>query len=273
MASKQKSNTSSFAESILKISHRFSLAHVFDDFLTMTIAAFSQNPQTNLSWYEEEYLKTIEKYKDSDLRFYFQDALGHLVFEMNDCLGSSEGNDVLGEFFEQHISNGRNGQYFTPYHICKFMTEINYAVIPDGEEKQVLRILDPACGSGRMLLAAHHTIGPGHEYYGIDIDLVCVKMAAINLFLHGMWNSEVMCANALSPTDFVLSYRISCLPLGIFKVAKKEESKLWHMHQASFTKDRPSGRGEQISMNAVPFHERKKDDGIQLGLFGNLPPK
>lgn len=272
MATKKKINNSSFAESILRIAQRFSLTHVFDDFLTMAMAASTQNIHTGLSLYEDEYLNTIARYKDSDLRFLFQDALGYLIAEMNTRLGSSEGNDVLGEFFEQHISNGRNGQYFTPYHICKFMTQLNYSIVPEGEEKRVLRILDPACGSGRMLLAAHHTFGPGHEYYGIDIDRTCVKMAALNLFLHGMWNSEVMCANGLSPNDFVVSYYISFLPLGIFKVEQKEESRLWHMHHASFAKEKPSSRGEQIIVSPVPFSERKKDDIVQLDLFGNSPP-
>lgn len=272
MASKQKNtNTtnSQFAESIFRIAHRFSLAHVFDDFLTMTIAAFTQNLQTGLSWYEDEYLATVARYKDSDLRFVFQEALGHLVLEMNTRLGSSEGNDVLGEFFEQHISSGRNGQYFTPYHICKMMVLLNYETEPY-EEGEPLSILDSSCGSGRMLLAAHHTIGPGHEYYGIDIDRTCVKMAAVNLFLHGMWNSEVMCANALAPGDFVIAYRISQFPFGIFKIEDKEKSTLWHKHNASFQK-KPAA-GESITLNTVPFPERPKDDGMQLELFGNPPP-
>lgn len=274
MASKQKNtNTpkSLFAESIFRIAYRFPLAQVFDDFLTMTIAAFTQNLATGVSWYEDEYLDTIAKYKDSDLRFVFQEVLGHLVLEMNTRLGSSEGNDVLGEFFEQHISNGRNGQYFTPYHICKMMVLLNYEA-ESYEFGEPLRILDPSCGSGRMLLAAHHTLGPGHEYYGIDIDRTCVKMAALNLFLHGMWNSEVMCANALSPSDFVISYKISFLPLGIFKIEEKEQSKLWHMHRASFIKETAPSWGEQIVMNPVPFAERKKDEGNQLDLFGTWPP-
>lgn len=121
-----------------------------------------------------------------------------------------------------------------------------------------------------MLLASHHTIGLGHVYYGIDIDRTCVKMAAVYLFLHGMCNSEAMCANSLSPNDFVIEYRISFLPLGIFKIEDKAQSKLWHMHNKSFQK-KPSS-GESIKLSEVPFHERLKDSGTQLGLFGDKPP-
>ena len=265
MATKKTSVPSkSFSETLIEISHRFPLHQVFEDFLTMAIAASTQNPATGKSWYEEEYLATIEPYKDSDLRFLFPLAFGQLVCEMQAGVQSSQGMDVLGEFFEQHISNGRNGQYFTPYPICQLIASMT---LGEGEkEKRELNILDTSCGSGRMLLASHYIKGPGHHYYGIDIDRICVKMAAINLFYNGMWGSEVMCANALAPGDFVCSYKISLLPFGIFKVTVKEESALWKMHQESFKAMQES----TVRVTATPFHP-EKDQGTQLDLFGTKP--
>jgi len=272
MASKPKSKRNTvapsknkFAESLLTISHRFSLFTVFDDFLTMSIAACTQNLQTKQSWYEDEYLATIAKYKDSELRHEFPKAFSHLVSEMEERVDSSLGNDVLGEFFEQYISNGRNGQFFTPYPVCQFMASITTSenVVTD----RPLRVLDPACGSGRMLLAAHRTNGPGYEYYGIDIDRICVKMTALNLFLNGIWNSEAMCANALMPDDFVISYRVSFLPLGIFKIGEKEQSPLWHLHRNSFNSKQRENLGSSINLDSTPYSERKKDDSMQLDLF------
>lgn len=257
---------SNFVESIFKISSRFSLHQVFDDFLTMAICACTQNIQTKKSWYEDEYLETIDKYKSSELRHEFPKAFAYLVSEMDDRYSSSLGNDLLGEFFEQNISNGRNGQFFTPNTICDFMASITCEHTPERKDRP-LRILDPACGSGRMLLSSFRVNGPEHEYYGIDIDRVCVKMSALNLFLHGMWNSEVMCANALFPGDFVISYRISFLPLGIFKITEKEQSRLWHLQQAGFVGVDKSSFGSSIILDPTPFSERKKDDSTQLGLF------
>ena len=275
MASKQKNaivapSTNKFAETILKISYRFSLFSVFDDFLTMSIAACTQNMQTKKSWYEDEYLDTIARYKDSELRHEFPKAFACLVTEMEDRTGSSLGNDVLGDFFEQHISNGRNGQYFTPYPICQFMASItrtDHISDAGSDKKEVLKILDPACGSGRMLLASHRVNGQGHEYYGIDIDRTCVKMAALNLFLNGIWNSEVMCANALIPGDFVIAYRISFIPLGIFKIEEKEKSTLWHLHRNSFPAKKNKRASDTIILDSTPFDKRKKDDSSQLDLF------
>lgn len=271
MAPKQKNKVapqSSFAELILRIAHRFSITHVFDDFLTMSIAALTQNLATKVSWYEEEYLKTIERYRNSDLRFEFPNVFAVLVDEMEHRYSSASGNDVLGEFFEQHISNGRNGQFFTPYHICRFMTLLNQDSLEQHDEQ--LRILDSSCGSGRMLLAAHQTFGVGHEYFGIDIDLVCVKMAALNLFLNGIWNSEVLCANALIPGDFVIAYKISFLPLGIFKIEQKEHSRLWQLHNASF--ETPATSSDSQKSVRFIFHETSKEDGVQLDLFNRQPP-
>ncbi len=252
MAKINSSLKGGFEKSLFNIGTRFSLSKAFDDFLTMGIAACTPNVSTGVSWYEEEYMSTISHYKDSELRYEFPKAFASLISEMEERVGSGMGNDVLGEFFERHVSNGRNGQYFTPYPICLFMASI----VHTGEEERSLRILDPSCGSGRMLLAAHRNNGSGHRYYGIDIDRTCVKMTALNLFLNGIWNSEVMCANSLSPDDFMISYHVSLFPLGIFKIEEKEKSMLWNMHRNSFEK-----------REVKPFTEPPKEGGNQLVLF------
>ena len=110
--------------------------------------------QTTVSWYEEEYLATIGHYKSSELRHEFPKAFARLIVEMEERIGSSLGNDVLGEFFEQNVSNGKNGQFFTPYLICVFMASITHSEA-NASLGMPQRVLDPSCGLGRMLLAAH----------------------------------------------------------------------------------------------------------------------
>lgn len=270
MAPKEKKHSTvphkgKFSETLFKISTQFPLGKIFDDFLTMAIASCTQNPVTKLSYYEDEYLQTIAPYKNTELRFEFPNAFAHLISEMEDRVQSESGNDVLGEFFEQHISNGRNSQFFTPYPVCKMMALLMHNGKTDLENSPPLRILDPSCGSGRMLLTAREVFGRNHKYYGIDIDRTCAKMTALNLFLNGMWKSEIMCANALTPDDFVVAYRISLLPFGIFKIEQKEQSALWHLHQQSFQqKNHPGG---SIILDSTPFPERPKDNSTQLDLF------
>lgn len=256
-----------FFDILHQLGQRFSLHQVFDDFLTVTICAFSQNPLTKQSHYEEEYLTIIGKYKSTNLVELFPKALAYLVTAMEEQLEDSLGNDVLGEFFELHISNGRNGQFFTPHPITEFMNAI---VGTDEQTDRPLRVLDPACGSGRMLLAAHRSSKGKHHLFGIDIDKTCVKMAVINLFLNGCFKAEVLCGNALAPNDFVVSYKTSLLPFGIFKIEDKEQSLLWHMHQKTFPSlhEKPKEKmSDKIVLNDTPFTERLKDEGSQLLLF------
>lgn len=224
-----KKSDDNFKTLLCSLQPTFDLPTVFNDFLTCSICALSPNPLTGKSHYEGEYLQVMEKYKDSPLRFNFPKAFGALVNEMTDRMEDSNGNDVLGEFFETQLKEkSNNGIFFTPYPICQFMAK---SCIDQSEKKEGLRILDPACGSGRMLLASHREAGDGHYYYGIDIDERCVKMATINLMLMGIFKSEIMCANALMPDDFRFSYRISLLPFGIFKITEKEKSPLWLLMQ------------------------------------------
>lgn len=187
---------------------------------------------------------------------------------MEEQVEDSLGNDVLGAFFELHISNGRNGQFFTPTPITEFMNAI---LGTDEVSDESLRILDPACGSGRMLLSAHRMGKGKHELYGIDIDKTCVKMSIINLFLNGAFNAEVMCANALAPNDFLISYKTSFLPFGIFKIEQREQSRLWHMHQNTFPSMHVTPGKKKLSdkivLDTTPFTERQNDLGSQLLLF------
>ena len=54
-------------------------------------------------------------------------------------------------------------------------------------------------------------------------------MTALTLFLNGVFHSEVMCGNFLLPDDFQLSYVISLVPFGIFRIDKKDDSRLWNL--------------------------------------------
>lgn len=222
----QKNET--FASLMNRFTYRYDLRTVFEDFLTMSICAVTRIPGLAKSYYEDEYMDTIAKYKNDDLRHVFPKLFAALHQEM---LDKAPDNDVLGNFYEQGFSKKNSGQFFTPYHICKLMAEIT---IGDNSHEAEQRILDPTCGSGRTILAAARKIGPGHEYYGIDIDHTCTKMTALNLFFNNVFNSEVMCADALKADDFRISYRISLVPFGIFKITEKEKSKLWWLYKNSF---------------------------------------
>ncbi len=141
-------------------------ARLFDDFLTISICALSGGRM------EELYLQTISHYPKEVVRD-LSKVFADLVMAMEE-----EKQDILGSYFEQEITRGENGQFFTPDPICTFMASI--VETSSGET-----VNDPCCGSGRMLLASAR-VNPHCIFYGQDIDLRCVKMTTINLALNGL---------------------------------------------------------------------------------------
>lgn len=257
-----KKDKDSFASVMLSFGYRHDLRTVFDDLLTMALCAFSQNLATGKSHDENLYLETIGKYERKEETDKFPRLLALLTMEMETRKGSSEGNDVLGAFYEQYLYRKGASQYFTPYPICAFMASSCFT--PESKDGQSQNILDPCCGSGRMLLAASETGGKHHGFYGIDLDPVCVRMAAINLFLNGIFSAEVICADALNPESFTVSYKTSFIPFGVFRITEKENSKLWHMHRNSFGK---SPKGTVENKLGPPDATMPWREGSQLRMF------
>ena len=164
------------------LARRYGVHEVFSDFLTLLICAFSQGRM------EKQYFETIRKY-EKPCAYSFSEALAALVIEMT----GTDGNgfvDVLGDYFEQHLSFGRNGQFFTPQHICDMMARM---MTPTGFGK---RVADPACGSGRMLMSMAK-INRFALFYGADTDVNCAKMAVVNLCLNSMFG-EVAWMNSIT---------------------------------------------------------------------------
>lgn len=256
-----KTKNETFADVIKRFEYKVDIRTAFDDFLTMAICSFGLNPGTGKSYDEDLYLETIARYKSDPLRNEFPNLLACLVVEMEQRMQSDSGFDVLGEFYETHLYRKGLEQYFTPWNVCKFMAQC--AVEERGintERETPLRIIDPSCGSGRMLLVASRIAGPHAHYFGIDLDLTCVKMTALNFFLSGIFHGEVMCANALLPNDFTVSYKTSFLPFGLFRIKEREQSMLWHLHLTAFEIKKHQG-------SAPEFSEFKQEEGSQLHLF------
>lgn len=238
-------STETFQSLLESFQYHYDLSTVFDDFLTMSIASCGRNPDTKLSYDEELYLKTVARYRDDPLRFNFPKMFAALTLEMTERITSKEGADVMGEYYETHLQKKGLSQFFTPYPICEFMARSSIGEAEKVAEGRSMRILDPACGSGRMLMVTATVSEKKHEYYGVDIDHTCVKMTALNLFLSGVFHSEALCANALLPEEFKGSYITSFLPFGIFRIEQKEQSFLWHMMNVKSNVRESEGKPEK----------------------------
>jgi type I restriction-modification system DNA methylase subunit len=191
-----------------KLSYGLSEWSVFNDFLDMCIYAFS------LGKYEEQYLEIVKRYPKEKVN-QLAELLSLLVFAMTGEINSTETSennfasgtqDILGELYEQRFSSSKSGQFFTPQPIADFMA---MAICGDSKEFEHKTVCDPACGSGRMLLAAKK-INPFNHFYGADLDETCCKMAAINLFLNGV-KGEIAHMNSIS-MEFYKSYKLTGMP-------------------------------------------------------------
>jgi type I restriction-modification system DNA methylase subunit len=266
-----KKQPETFESLIRSFENYYDLRTVFDDFLTMALCAFSQNPLTGLSHDEELYLKTIDRYKDDRLRWNFPKMLTCLTDEIEDRLDSSQGNDVLGDFYQENLYRKGASQYFTPWPVCQLMASMTISADETTARRQrhegdPLRILDNCCGSGRLLLAGSAVVGPHAEVFGIDADHTCVKMTAINLFLNGRFKGEIMWADALRPDNFQMSYKLSFLPFGIFRITDKHQSRLWYAHVSGFSFGSAFGSKKDIFENE-PWASESKN-----GNSGTQPP-
>lgn len=164
-----------------ELAYRHSISQVFDDFLTMAVCCYSVGRM------EKIYLETISRYSKEEAHT-FAKALA--AFNMAYCERLTEEGgwyDGLGEFFEEHNSKfGRDaaGQFFTPPHICDLMAQMSW-----NDEVTEGNVGDPACGSGRNLLAFDR-LNPQNRfrffYVAQDVDRRCALMCTLNMFMHGM---------------------------------------------------------------------------------------
>lgn len=93
--------------------------------------------------------------------------------------------DILGDLFQGGITYGEAGHFLTPEPIARMMARLTVADISAEAARDVKRVCDPTCGSGRMLLGVAE-LHRHWEFHGQDIDLRCVRMTAINLALRNL---------------------------------------------------------------------------------------
>lgn len=168
----------SFAKTLNNITNKHHTSKVFDDFLQMSVCAFS------LGKSEDLYLERAKHYDAEELKG-FGDALGALILEHEKTNGN-EWKDHLGNYFEEFGQfNARMGQFFTPVTLCNLMSQI---VEPtEGEARKTVN--DPSCGSSRNLIA-HAQMKPQNRmnffYIGQDLDKRCCLMSVLNFVMFGM---------------------------------------------------------------------------------------
>jgi type I restriction-modification system DNA methylase subunit len=104
--------------------------------------------------------------------------------------------DILGCLYQEYgAPSSENGQHFTPPPAARLLGGMS---IPSSEEienttpEDPVRIHDPTCGSGGLLVGAGQRLEEIAEspyaalFVGQDIDIRCAKMTAINFAVRGL---------------------------------------------------------------------------------------
>lgn len=159
--------------------------------------------------------------KDSSFTIPTPSLLAEAVKIINDMHIKEQNRDVQGDIYEYLLSQlqtaGKNGQFRTPRHIIRMMTEIVDPKLDD-------RICDPACGTAGFLVATYEHIlktnsskgiVDGHyggdklnklqwqvlreeTLYGYDFDQTMTRISLMNLMMHGISNPNIEQKNTLS---------------------------------------------------------------------------
>lgn len=210
-----------FVDILDTLGRRYDLPRVFDDFLTMALCSYHQtNIATRLQTQDADnealYMKTIKPYSGDEMN-----SFGKLLAIIQVNAAQNPYSDLLGEYYTEHITNGRNGQYFTPEAVCTLIAQMQ--ILDEDNPPVQKRVYDPACGSGRLLLAFAQ-VAPNNYFFGNDVSLSCAKMTSLNFFLNGL-RGEVAAMNTLS-MEFYQAWQINTPTLGI-KPIEKTQSQIW----------------------------------------------
>lgn len=170
-----------FQTGIERLARVHSIRDVFTDLLDITLHCFCVADHGSLT------RNPLDKYKPEERSQLIE--LMKLMGDIADADGTGF-HDALGDLFMEHLSFGKNGQFFTPQPICDMM-----AMLQD-EPQDGQSVCDCACGSGRTLLAMAKR-NRRLVFYGSDIDITCVKMAAVNMLLNSL-TAEIAWMDTLS---------------------------------------------------------------------------
>lgn len=110
---------------------RHSRWQVWNDFLSLSaISLANVMPGPEKEEREKQYLSIINSYQKEEQEV-FPQMLGLVVV----ALDENPEQDFLGSLYHHlELQQEQKGQFFTPYHICHFMSELQFA----GDEKEEL---------------------------------------------------------------------------------------------------------------------------------------
>jgi len=155
-------------------------------------------------------------------------VLGYVVSELQRFSLVDTQTDVKGEAYEEIVGpnlRGDRGEFFTPRNVCALTMDLLFSLLSEDKiaSPGEVKILDPAVGTGGFLIAGIQKMrqlfsNRGFKYdqlrdlvrevadtnfFGIDFNPFLVKVAQMNMVMHGDGSSNILQANSLeTPTKW-----------------------------------------------------------------------
>lgn len=175
-----------------QFAYRYSKWQVWNDFLNLSaISLANVMPGPKNEKRENQYISIIDSYQEKD-----KEVFPKMLELVVQALEENPKQDFLGSLYHHlNLQQEQKGQFFTPYHICEFMSEVQFAGQDRDAElkkKGYISVNDPACGAGAMLVAfanAARRHGINYQKHVLfvaqDIDHTAAMMCYIQLTLLG----------------------------------------------------------------------------------------
>lgn len=250
-----------------QLCYRHDYVTVFDHYLLMLLNWFAN------AEFKEEWFQCKKRYDEKELKL-FNQLYVELLQLMEKETNKSDWFDPFGHMYQTLASRGKTsklGQFFTPEAACNM---IALSFIPKNRIEQVIG--DPACGSGRMLLAAH-SVNRMNHYVAQDLDRMCCKMTAINMALHCM-SGVVIHGNTLS-TETCSYWAVSRVEikenmfLPKINIITKEQYEAWHKEKLFISKwinpQKPKEFDEKETAEILEQFETKTESEPSVLFSGN----
>lgn len=158
-----------------------------------------QNAKHFPEFFQSIFRNTYVPYKDARTLKMFLKEIDYFSYDDSEKLG-----DAFEYLLSIMGSQGDAGQFRTPRHIIDFIVNIVKPKVGD-------TVLDPACGTAGFLISAFKFMKENQEewsrihmsqvregLHGFDISPDMVRMAKVNMFLHGFENSNIKEFDTLS---------------------------------------------------------------------------
>ena len=173
-----------FIKVFYEMSARYGRSEIWYDYIDMHAIALANTRDLRCrDTREEQYNAIVQKYDEKTV----QQFAVLTAITMTALLENPE-QDFLGTVYQNlGLTKSGAGQFFTPYNVGQMMARMNMpdSFVPD--KSRILRVNDPCCGAGCLLLAGYNAMreqlestNPDWDKYVLfvaqDIDPLVCKM-------------------------------------------------------------------------------------------------